>query len=365
MSGLRTSGFKAKQQGEFKQHWQGTLSDYVTAIVWSPNGKTLTASSAAGEVVLYQAGAFQATPLQAANGDSVNCLAFSHDGEFLAIGGQTGQVKIWRMQSDLPELIATVKNSSAWIDCMAWSSTQNLLAFSLGKYVQVWDAALGDVATTLNFDTSSALDITWHPDGNRLSVGGYQGVKIWTADDWDDDPYLLTISSASLAIAWSPDGKYIASGNLDRTITVLEWENPHPWVMRGFPGKIRQLSWSDLTTKAGASLLASSSAEGIVVWEKQEDEALGWEGRVLAGHEETVQSIGFQPNSLLLASAAADGWVYLWQKAKRQTQVFNGAPNGFSCLSWHPKEDQLASGGQNGELLVWSKIGRRRGFGQR
>lgn len=161
--------------------------------------------------------------------------------------------------------------------------------------------------TTLNFGTSSALNLTWHPDGQRLSVSGYQGVKIWTAEDWDDDPYLLTIPSASVAIAWSPDGKYTASGNLDRTITVLEWDNPHPWVMRGFPGKIRQLAWSDVPTKAGTSLLASASAEGIVVWEKQEDESLGWEGRVLTGHEGTVQSIHFQPDTQLLASAAADG----------------------------------------------------------
>jgi len=363
MSGLKAAGLKAKED-EFALQWQGTLSDYVTAIVYSPDGKTLAASSGAGEMVLcHSVGVLQVTFLQEPIGRSIDCLAFSQDGQFLAAGGQNGRVNLWRMQSEAPELVATLGNSAAWIDRLAWSPTQNLLAFSLGKYVQVWDAGLGKIATTLNFDTSSALDITWHADGKRLSVGGYQGVKIWTADDWDDDPYLLTIPSASVAIAWSPDGKYIASGNLDRTITVLEWENPHPWVMRGFPGKIRQLAWSNVFTKVGAPLLASSSAEGLVVWEKQKDETLGWEGRVLAGHEETIQSIQFQPNSFLLASASADSYVCLWQKAKRQTQVLDGAPNGFSCLSWHPQGQQLAAGGQNGELLIWSKTKRGQGFG--
>ncbi|NJO43131.1 MAG: hypothetical protein HC769_35220 [Cyanobacteria bacterium CRU_2_1] len=356
---------KIGSQQEFKLSWQGDLSDYVTAIAWSPDGKILAASSAAGEVVLCQGTGLTITFLQKENGRSIDCLAFSQDGQFLAAGGQNGQVNIWWMPLETPERVTTLGNSSAWVDRLAWSPTQNFLAFSLGKYVQVWDAALSELVTTLNFDTSSALDVTWHPDGNRLTVGGYQGVKIWTAEDWDDDPYLLTIPSASVAIAWSPDGKYIASGNLDRTITVLEWDNPHPWVMRGFPGKIRQLSWSDIFTTADAPLLASSSAEGIVVWEKQEDESLGWESRVLAGHEGTIQSIHFQPNSLSLASASADGWVCLWQKAKRQTQVLNGAPGGFSCLSWHPQGQQLAAGGQNGELLIWSKVMRGQGFGQR
>ncbi|MEB3336434.1 MAG: hypothetical protein VKJ46_03160 [Leptolyngbyaceae bacterium] len=358
-------GLKTKKQVEFNPHWQGTLADYVTAIAWSPDGKTLAASSAAGEVVLYQETNFQATPLHPGANPSINSLVFSHDGQFLAAGGQTGQVNIWRVQANPPELIATFKNTSAWVDRMAWSPTQPLLAFSLGKYVQVWDATLGDIATTLNFDTSSALDIAWHPDGRRLSVGGYQGVKIWTADDWDDDPYLLTIPSASVAIAWSPDGKYIASGNLDRTITVLEWANPHPWVMRGFPGKIRQLAWSEVPTKRGTSLLASVSAAEVVVWEKQVDESLGWEGRVLSEHTGTVQSLGFQPGTLLLASAGEEGLVCLWHKAQNLALGLKGASNGFSCLTWHPQGHQLAAGGQNGELLVWSQVLRGQGFGQR
>lgn len=353
-----------KRQTLLEPQWQGTLSDYVTAIAYTPDGNALAASSAAGEVVLLQGRGLERIDLQPATGRSVNCLAFSQDGQFLATGGQDGQVNLWRMQSDALEQITTLGDEIAWVDHLTWSPTQNLLAFSLGKYVQVWDATLGDVVATLNFDTSSVLDITWHPDGKRLSVGGYQGVKIWTADDWDDAPDWLTIPSATVAIAWSPDGKYIASGNLDRTITVFDWETPlSPWVMRGFPGKIRQLAWSEVLTQTGAPLLAASSVEGLVIWEKQADEALGWDGRVLAGHEDTIQSIQFQPQSLLLASASADGWICLWQKAKRQRQTLNGAPGGFSCLSWQPKGQQLAAGGQNGELLIWAKIRRGQGFG--
>jgi len=70
-------GLKTKKQVEFDRHWQGTLSDYVTSISWSPDGKTLAVSSAAGEVVVYQgagqgAGTLQETLLQAVNGRSVD-----------------------------------------------------------------------------------------------------------------------------------------------------------------------------------------------------------------------------------------------------------------------------------------------------
>jgi WD40 repeat protein len=228
----------------------------------------------------------------------------------------------------------------------------------------VWDANTEEIVVTLNFENSSVLGIDWHPDGQCLAIAGYQGAKVWDATDWDDDPYVIDIPSASLAIAWSPDGKYIASGNMDRTITVLEWGNPNPWVMRGFPGKIRHLAWSSIKTQRDAPLLASASVEGIVVWEKLEDENLGWDSRLLQRHTDIVQAIAFQPGSLLLASAAVDGWLCLWQKAKRIAQLIDDATDGLSCLAWHPQGQKLAAGSQAGELLLWSKASRGTGFGR-
>ncbi|WP_313936275.1 WD40 repeat domain-containing protein [Anabaena azotica] len=356
------SGLKAKIQGELEHYWQQMLSDYVTNIAWSPQGKTLAASSAAGEVALYSTPDKQIVKsLQPADGQSVDCLVFSQDGQFLAAGGQNGEVKIWRLQSE-PELIRILKNDRTWIDRMRWSPSKNQLAFSTGRHVQVWNADRDEIETTLNFQTSSVQDITWHPQGESLAVAGYQEVKIWMVENWQDEPYLLPVDSASLVISWSPDGKYIASANLDRTITVLEWNNPLPWVMRGFPGKIRHLAWSDTATKSGAPLLAISCVEAIAVWEKED---LEWSAIVLSRHEDIVESIQFQPKSHLLASAGGDGLVCLWNQGKRLTQILDGASGGFSCLSWHPQDNQLAAGGKNGELIIWSKAMRGKGFGRR
>ncbi|HEY9663129.1 MAG TPA: hypothetical protein V6C65_32185, partial [Allocoleopsis sp.] len=121
---------KTKTQLEFQQTWRGSLSDYVTAIAWSPNDHFLAACSAAGEVVLISLPGFQFTLLQSGTGYSVDCLAFSYDGQFLAIGGQDGQVKIWFLQSGSPELITTLENKSVWVDRLCWSPTTHELAFS-------------------------------------------------------------------------------------------------------------------------------------------------------------------------------------------------------------------------------------------
>lgn len=342
--------FTTSKAQEFEEYSSGLLSDYVTAIAWSPDGTNLAATSAAGEVILWNHD--DLITVQTGNDKSVDCIAFSPDGKFLAIGGQDGQVKIWQGN----ELIATLENAPAWVDRLAWSNTSNQLAFSLGRYVQVWDADTNEIVVTLNFDNSSVLGIDWRRDGQYLAISGYQGVKIWQTQDWDDEPYILSMPTVSVAMAWSPDSKFLASGNMDRSVTVLEWGNPDPWVMRGFPGKIRQLAWSEATTQLGAPILASSSVEGIVVWEKLEDDSLGWEARVLTNHVEVISAIAFAPQNFLLASAAADGWLCLWDKAKEVSQILTGVSAGFSCLAWHPQGNFLAAGGEQGELLIWSKV---------
>lgn len=356
----------------FEQRWRGELSEYVTAIAWSATGMLAT-SSAAGEVSVFSLGAFAGTSLQAGTGKSVDCLAFSQAGQFLAAAGQAGQVWIWRLVGVQSQLVATLENAPAWVDQLAWNPSRNELAFNLGKYIQVWDAVTQTVIATLNFDNSSVLDLSWTADGQRLTAAGYQGIKVWTAADWQDDPYVLTMLTVSTAIAWSPDNRYIASGNMDRTVTVLEWENPSPWVMRGFPGKLRKLTWSQVVAKKSPPLFAAASAESVVVWKKHPDETVGWDGQVLGSHEAVIDDLAFQPGTNLLATAAADGFVGIWQNATQLAQALDGAAAGFTCLAWHPQGNWLAAGGSQGELLVWGAmtsgrsltIARGKGFSRR
>ncbi len=232
----------------------------------------------------------------------------------------------------------------------------------MGRYVQIWDADTKTVITTLPFANSSVLDLAWRPNGESIAISGNGGVKVWSTQDWNDDPYLIDMPSASIVTAWSGNSKYIASGNFGNTITVLEYGSPHPWMMRGFPGKISNLTWSQRLSN-NAPLLAASSIEGIAVWKKEADDKDGWNANVLTLHERKIQALEFHPHSLLLASAADDGWLGLWTKAKQVGQILEGARGGFSCLAWSKDGQKLAAGGQNGELIIWSESKRGKGFG--
>nr|WP_216634647.1 hypothetical protein [Gloeomargarita lithophora] len=302
------------------------------------------------------------TILQQEQGQSVDVLSISCDGKFLAAAGQSGTVKIWQIAGKSPDLLTQLEQARVWVDRLQWNPRHPELAFSVGRYVQVWDARTQTVITTLNLETSSVLDLAWHPQGEQLSVSGNQSVKTWHRQDWDDDPIVYKIGGASVTIAWSPNGTYLASGNNDRTLLVWEQGNPYPWQMQGFPGKVRQLAWSTPITKAGAPILASISAEGIVSWTKDADPSIGWNAQVLNQHRGRVTAIGFQPKSLLLASTAEDGQICLWNKAKQIAQILQGLCKGFSNLSWNFQGTTLATGGQQGEVVIWKQQTRGKGF---
>ena len=339
------------------------MSDYVTAIAWTPDNSRLAACSACGEVVLYDGKTGTPTVLQAAQGQSLDALSISHNGQFLATGGQAGILSIWEIQGQSPRLLAQLEHSRLWLDCLEWNPHHAELAFGLGRYVQVWDGLTQTVATTVHFEASSVLDLAWHPQGEYLAVSGNQSLKIWQRQQWDEDPQVLATGGASVAIAWATDGSYLASGNNDCSLLVWDRGCSDPWRMSGFSGKVRQIAWSTPTPKSKTPLIAAISGEDIVTWTKSTDPDIGWTAQILDSHEDKVTAIAFQPNSQLLASASEDNRIYLWHKAQQIAQILKGSSQGFSSLAWNSSGTALAAGGHQGEIFVWTESTQGKGFG--
>lgn len=252
-----------------------TLSDYVTALAWSPIGNTLVAASGAGEVHLLNKGV--GTFLCQPTGQSIDALAFSFDGKWLATGGQDGTITLWQMDGDTPKIADTLECGS-WVDRIDWNPNCNYLAFNQGKTVQIWDADRAEAVISLD-GIVTPQDIRWSPDGKQLAIALKSNIHIWNAHNWDERLYQWELTSPASAIAWSPDGFYLACAVHDHSIGVLDWskakhlqreptdESDLPTLMRGFPGKIRQLAWADLPPSADLPpILAAAIRELVTMW---------------------------------------------------------------------------------------------------
>ncbi len=333
------------------------FSEYIRGLAWSPDGNVLGIISAGGELALWQEGKIDF--LQPQSNYSLDCIGFSADGKWLATGGQASQIQIYRLTaiSQTFELTTSLDCGTAWIDSLVWHPQENLLAFAVNRQIKIWDSKTQKIIATLDFSASSVFSLAWNPQGNLLAASGHGAVKVWDSCDWQQEPYQLEVPGASLDCAWSFDGQYLASGNLDRTISLLHWDHPPLWLMQGFPGKVSQVVWSNNQNKP---LLAASCQEGVIIWQF-DSQSQNWRSHVLQ-HQKIVQAIAFAPDSSLLASAGKEGCIHIWQQGKKLIQTLK-AVTGFSCLAWHPTGKYLAAGEQNGELTIWQSSVSSKGFG--
>ncbi|WP_310483995.1 hypothetical protein [Chamaesiphon sp. VAR_48_metabat_403] len=346
-------------ESELELVWSGRSSDLVTDLNYVPTGGSWVASSAAGEV-LWNAGLAELVTLKPADGLSIERASFSADGRWLAAGGQAGKLFIWNCEDTQipPQLVQTI-DIGTWIEHLSWHPHQSLLAIGSGKQIQIWTPLAKTAINTWNFDRSSVFDLAWHPHGGELAVAGYKGIRIWTLQQPKLPPSSINVNTASINIAWSGDSRYLAAGNLDRTLTICDRQQPdESWTLTGCSGKIRQLAWLVGTNN---HCLAVASGMTIVLWQLSVD-ATTWNGRLLEGHQGIISTLIAHPNTPKLVSGGADGYACLWAENGEIEQIIVGVASRnenrsnlseFTSISWYPQHPYLATGNRVGELCIW------------
>ena len=341
----------ANWQSELQLEWQGQLDDLVTAIACAPNGQCWAASSAAGEVV-WNPRRRDLIKLQAADGQSIDRIAFSADSRWLAAGGQSGQLLIWDCADACapPQLMHQISVNN-WIEQLAWHPIESQLAVSCGSQVEIWDLPTATAIATYKFDKSSIFDLAWHPNGAHLAMAGYKGIQIWSYRDSKAPIQRIEIDTASLEIGWSQNGYYLAAGNLDRTLTIVDWHNPsEQWTLAGCPGKIRQIVWM---ASSSTPCLAVASGIGVVLWQLATD-ATTWEGQCLEGHQDIVTTLAAHPQDSIVASGGADGYTCLWSVDGEIHQIITADTGQFTALGWQSNSEYLLTGSQLGSIEMWT-----------
>jgi WD40 repeat protein len=318
---------------KIQPQWQGQLTDYITALAWSPVAEQFAASAASGEVVFGDGQ--ELIYLQTAHSYSIDCLGYSADGQWLAAGGQQGKLYIWHHQ----QLLTTLDYPRTWIDHLAWHPTQPLLAFSTGKQVQLWDALRQKIINTLDFNRSTVADLAWHPQGDYLAVAGYQGAAVWPWGQGDESE-LLAVDTGIHALAWSPTGEYLAGATLDRQLIVARaTELEMPWVMRGFPTKIQQLTW------ANHHDLVAISANQAVWWHYDQED---WQS--LPPNDDSTIQIACHAQLPLILSASAAGQLTLTNIKTNETSEI--AWLSCTAIAWSSSAPSWVSGNAQGDLIL-------------
>ncbi len=152
--------------------------------------------------------------------DRVTALAFSPDGEQLAIGGgqpsRGGELKIYRT-ADAQLVREFTDAHSDTIFGVAFSPNgQYLASCGADRFMKVFDVASGAHVRTFEGHTHHVLSVSWRADGRVLATAGADKVvKLW---NFADGAQLRTIQGfgkevTSLEFAGASDGVFVACGD--------------------------------------------------------------------------------------------------------------------------------------------------------
>jgi WD40 repeat protein len=334
----------------------GDLQQPITALAWSADGDFLAIASAGGELLLLDFRAGCEELLRGERDSSLDVLGFSGDGQFLMAAGQSGELLLWELGGTgvRPLAFEPMPLDGGWIDAAAWQPGGLLLAVAVGRELRLWDGARRQwLAPALELP-GTLQSLAWSGDGLQLAASCHgELVLIQPARSSPSDaPLVSPIASAGLALAFSGPGQLLACGMLDRSLLVWpEGRQGQPWQFSGFPAKVRLLAWSDQPGRL-APLLASAAADAVILWTQLNRGPKGWQPEPLLWHERRVNALAFAPGSTLLASASSDGSVALWDGRGRMLQALEGQA-GFNVLAWRPDGRHLAAGDANGRWWLW------------
>lgn len=282
-------------------------ADAVKAVAWSPDGKTLLTGSRDRTLALWDAATGKRLRVFEGHEGGVTSVAFSPDGRFAVSGGQDKMLALWEVATG--RFLSRHPHHALWITSVAWSPDGRRVASgSLDRTAAVWDVVVGP---TLQNPQALARHV------DRV-----------------------------LGVAFTPDGHEMASSSADHSIAF--WDLEKAVVVRRFtaPESVESLS----IRSDGARVLGGTWIGTVQSWDVTEKEP----ERIFKGHPGVVRGVAFSPDGLAYASACQVEMAMVDDAAtgKRLARL-SGHRGQVWSVAWSPSGRRLASGGEDGTVIVW------------
>ena len=340
------------------------VGDFVGAV--SPDGQLLALGSETGHVRLLDLGSGAVRSLSGRHDGSVIRLAFTPDGSRLITSGADGQAIEWDVESGSVAERYSGHSGQIWgFDLQTDGST--LVTSATDGRAIVWDLAgnrrLDRRFTLRRYGDSSdiwyVVDVTRgvavSPDGRTLAVTHRNGtVELLDTATLRRQRAFRAIPGFASSAAFSPDGRLLAVTGAGGRVTL--W-NPRTGARAGELRGLRADSQA-LAFSPDGSLLAAAEAlfepPRMRIWDVRRGR------RTSFAAASPASALAFSHDGKLLAAAAGREGIEIWDPHDSKLAKFVDTPEPTRAVAFSPDGSLLVAGFNDGTVQFFSTDGWRR-----
>jgi len=292
----------------------------IAALAFTPDGEWLAVGGYQEVLLWHLDGAKLAKRLGVGQlAGMVQAVVFVDGGKALAVGDglpyQSGAVKIFDVETGQPT--TTLAESKNVVCRLALSPDGKSLAVGdADAHVYVWDLATGQLAKTIDAHKGWVLGLAFSPDGKRLATAGTdQTLQVWDVSNWERI-IQYNLAATAHAATFSPDSKTVIAavggldeepslrtGRIDADVEQASRRAPKTQTMSTGTGAPLDIVWP----VKGAYLFAACDDSTVRAYQNGAKFTAP-----LRGHADWVYGVAATPDGTKVASGSADGTVKLW-----------------------------------------------------
>lgn len=323
-------------------------TETVEAVAISPDGKFIATGSFDKTVKLWDA--LTGKELRTYSGpqghaNQVLCVAFSAKGDQIASGGADNKVCIWDVPVNFPAKTFAVANAATGVAVAADGKT--FAVAGTDGTVKVFPLGEEKGAIDLKGHTGAVVGVGYLPNGNIwVTAGADKTVRFFTGADGKQLASYTTGTADITGLAVRPDSAGVVTTSADGVMRF--WQTP-PQVTRSFPA-VKDAVTAFYASADGNTLLYATADKVVTIGSTSNNTAAG----TFAGAKANIEAVSLSADGGTVAAGAADGGLALWDRQGKVKAEVPAHKGGVSAIFFHPSQPTLFTAGADGMLKGWN-----------
>lgn len=289
----------------------------VNASVWTQDGRRCLTATQAGEFCMWGGQTFQFETIIQAHETPIRTIVFTHNGNFLVSGDDSGNVRYWKTNLELVKSTQVHKES---VRQVSFSRTDLKFATaSDDSTVRVWDFARVASEHVLAGHGGDVKTVDWHPQSSLIVSGSKDAlVKLWCARSGKAVGTMHGHKGTIMTTKWNTmNGNWILTASRDQTCKIYDIRmQAEVASFVGHGTDITQAAWHPLQE----DLFVSGGHDGsMAFWLAGRNKLLH---KVPAAHEGSIWTFAWNPAGHLLTTGAADTFTKFWCRSRPSDPFF-------------------------------------------